>query len=94
MSSDRAGESMERDEVKRRDRGEDGQKRPRPVSLVRTMSVNVDSALAGEIFDHFCNAGTLKSILRSYRYGIYYFPFSVFVLVFLMAIFSPEQKHN
>lgn len=67
MSSDRAGESMERDEVKRRERGEDGQKRPRPVSLVRTMSVNVDSALAGEIFDHFCNAGTLKSILRSYR---------------------------
>jgi len=68
MSSDRAGESMERDDVKRRERGEDGQKRPRPVSLVRTMSVNVDFALAGEIFDHFCNAGTLKSILRSYRY--------------------------
>jgi len=68
MSSDRAGESMERDDVKRRERGEDGQKRPRPVSLVRSMSVNVDSALAGEIFDHFCNAGTLKSILRSYRY--------------------------
>ena len=67
MSSDRAGESMERDDVKRRERGEDGQKRARPVSLVRTMSVNVDSALAGEIFDHFCNAGTLKSILRSYR---------------------------
>ena len=37
MSSDRAGESMERDDVKRRDRGEDGQKRARPVSLVRTM---------------------------------------------------------
>merc|ERR550519_2133117 len=32
------------------------------------MSVSVDAALAGEIFDHFCNAGTLKSILRSYRY--------------------------
>ena len=31
------------------------------------MSVSVDAALAGEIFDHFCNAGTLKSILRSYR---------------------------
>jgi len=43
-------------------------KRPRPVSLVRTMSTSVDAALAGEIFDHFCNAGTLKSILRSYRY--------------------------
>lgn len=42
-------------------------KRPRPVSLVRTMSTSVDAALAGEIFDHFCNAGTLKSILRSYR---------------------------
>ena len=34
---------------------------------MRTMSVSVDAALAGEIFDHFCNAGTLKSILRSYR---------------------------
>ena len=34
---------------------------------VRTMSMSVDAALAGEIFDHFCNAGTLKSILRSYR---------------------------
>jgi hypothetical protein len=43
-------------------------KRPRPASLVRTMSVSVDAALAGEIFDHFCNAGTLKSILRSYRF--------------------------
>ena len=32
------------------------------------MSVNVDSGLAGEIFDHFCNAATLKSILRSFRY--------------------------
>ena len=31
------------------------------------MSMSVDAALAGEIFDHFCNAGTLKSILRSYR---------------------------
>ena len=45
---------------------EDG-RRQRPASLVRTMSTNVDDALAGEIFDHFCNAGTLKSILRSYR---------------------------
>ena len=34
------------------------------------MSVTVDSGLAGEIFDHFCNAATLKSILRSFRYNI------------------------
>ena len=60
-------------EVRRRavssDRGEERreERRARPVSLVRTMSVTVDSGLAGEIFDHFCNAATLKSILRSFR---------------------------
>ena len=43
------------------------QKRARPVSLVRSMSVDVNSALAEEIFNHFCGAATLKSILRSYR---------------------------
>ena len=59
MSSDRgAGE----EEGRRRE-----ERRARPVSLVRTMSVTVDSGLAGEIFDHFCNAATLKSILRSFR---------------------------
>ena len=61
-STDRASEERTGEEVARKE-----EKRPRPVSLVRTMSTNVDSALAGEIFDHFCNAGTLKSILRSYR---------------------------
>ena len=45
--------------------------RSRPSNQVRTMSVSVDAALAGEIFDHFCNAGTLKSILRSYRLVFY-----------------------
>ena len=59
LSSDRAGGE---DEGRRRE-----ERRPRPVSLVRTMSVTVDSGLAGEIFDHFCNAATLKSILRSFR---------------------------
>jgi len=67
LSSDRAGETGE-EGVKRRGSDDKQGQRPRPVSLVRTLSMNVDSALAGEIFDHFCNAGTLKSILRSYRY--------------------------
>ena len=67
LSSDRAGdiEDTEATEVKRREA--EGQRRARPVSLVRTMSVNVDAGLAGEIFDHFCHAATLKSILRSFR---------------------------
>ena len=71
LSSDRAGEAEEQEaaEVRRREVGQaEGQRRARPVSLVRTMSVNVDAGLAGEIFDHFCNAATLKSILRSFRY--------------------------
>ena len=71
LSSDRAGETEEQEaaEVRRREGGQaEGQRRARPVSLVRTMSVNVDAGLAGEIFDHFCNAATLKSILRSFRY--------------------------
>ena len=39
-------------------------------SLVRAPSVGggLDSALASEIFDHFCNAQTFKSILRSHRH--------------------------
>lgn len=61
LSSDRAG-GEEGGEGRRRE-----ERRPRPVSLVRTLSVTVDSGLAGEIFDHFCNAATLKSILRSFR---------------------------
>ena len=70
LSSDRAGdmEDAEAAEVKRREAQVEGQRRARPVSLVRTMSVNVDAGLAGEIFDHFCNAATLKSILRSFRF--------------------------
>ena len=69
LSSDRAGdiEDPEAAEVKRREAQAEG-RRARPVSLVRTMSVNVDAGLAGEIFDHFCNAATLKSILRSFRF--------------------------
>ena len=43
-------------------------RRPRPVSLVRSMSGHVDNQLAGQIFDHFCGSSTLKSILRSFRY--------------------------
>ena len=68
MSQDRAGD--QEDEVRRRDQVagvESGGRKARPVSLVRSLSVNVDSGLAGEIFDHFCNAATLKSILRSFR---------------------------
>ena len=65
MSSDRSGAGDGDDEVRR----SEGRQRARPVSLVRSMSVNVDSGLAGEIFDHFCNAATLKSILRSFRFG-------------------------
>ena len=65
VSSERAGE----EEDGKKNSGEAGQqRRARPVSLVRSMSVNVDCGLAGEIFDHFCNAATLKSILRSFRY--------------------------
>lgn len=67
LSSDRAGD-MEDAEAEVRRREAEGQRRARPVSLVRTMSVNVDAGLAGEIFDHFCNAATLKSILRSFRF--------------------------
>lgn len=67
LSSDRAG-VMEDAEAEVRRREAEGQRRARPVSLVRTMSVNVDAGLAGEIFDHFCNAATLKSILRSFRF--------------------------
>ena len=37
--------------------------------LVRTQSINIDIALANEVFDHFCSqANTLKSILRSFSY--------------------------
>lgn len=37
--------------------------------LVRTQSINIDLALANEVFDHFCSqANTLKSILRSFSY--------------------------
>ena len=37
--------------------------------LVRAPSLTtVDAAVAGEVFDHFCSANTLKSILRSFRY--------------------------
>ena len=61
----------EEDEVRRGQT--ETQRRARPVSLVRTMSVNVDAGLAGEIFDHFCNAATLKSILRSFRLTKYIF---------------------
>ena len=71
MSSDRSGAGDGDDEVRRRTEKEDradGRQRARPVSLVRSMSVNIDSGLAGEIFDHFCNAATLKSILRSFRF--------------------------
>ena len=67
MSSDRSGAGDGDEEVRRRTDREDrvdGRQRARPVSLVRSMSVNVDSGLAGEIFDHFCNAATLKSILN------------------------------
>jgi len=43
-------------------------RRGRPVSLVRSMTGNIDNQLAGQVFDHFCSASTLKSILRSFRY--------------------------
>jgi hypothetical protein len=43
-------------------------RRGRPVSLVRSMAGNIDNQLAGQVFDHFCSASTLKSILRSFRY--------------------------
>jgi len=36
--------------------------------VARAPSLVVDSAMAGEVFDHFCSASTLKSILRSFRY--------------------------
>ena len=38
--------------------------------MVRAPSVGggLDAALASEIFDHFCNAQTFKSILRSFRH--------------------------
>ena len=37
--------------------------------LIRTQSVNIDLALANEVFDHFCSqANTLKSILRTFSY--------------------------
>ena len=44
--------------------------RQQKQSLVRAPSVGggLDAALASEIFDHFCNAQTFKSILRSFRH--------------------------
>lgn len=39
-----------------------------PPSLARSQSLTIDTALASEVFDLFCNASTLKSILRSFRY--------------------------
>ena len=68
LSSDRAADMEDAEAAEVRRREAEGQRRARPVSLVRTMSVNVDAGLAGEIFDHFCNAATLKSILRSFRF--------------------------
>lgn len=38
------------------------------TSLARAQSMTVDLTLANEIFDRFCNATTLKSILKCYRY--------------------------
>lgn len=37
--------------------------------LIRSQSMNIDSELANEVFDHFMTqAATLKSILRTFRY--------------------------
>ena len=47
---------------------EEDTRRPSAASLARAQSLVIDVALANEVFDHFCNASTLKSILRSYRY--------------------------
>ncbi len=40
---------------------------PTVSSLARAQSLRIDSSLAAEIFDHFCAASTLKSILRAFR---------------------------
>ena len=40
-----------------------------PKMLIRSQSMNIDSELANEVFDHFMTqAATLKSILRTFRY--------------------------
>ena len=40
-----------------------------PKMLIRSQSMNIDSELATEVFDHFMTqAATLKSILRTFRY--------------------------
>jgi len=40
-----------------------------PKMLIRTQSMNIDTELANEVFDHFMTqAATLKSILRTFRY--------------------------
>ena len=39
-----------------------------PKMLIRTQSMNIDTELANEVFDHFMTqAATLKSILRTFR---------------------------
>jgi hypothetical protein len=38
------------------------------VPLARAPSLTIDTALANEIFNHFCGAQTFKSILRAFRH--------------------------
>ena len=63
-----AGRAMMVELGARDDEKEEQHQHRKTSQLVRAPSVNMEAALASEIFDHFSSAQTFKSILRSFRH--------------------------